>query len=70
MHCSFIGTVIFSQFILKGALYSGEEFTSFAMKYFQKCWGIFEDLYRQRPGPPFELTVKLRQFLWMLDVII
>uniref|UniRef100_A0A8C3QYU1 Radial spoke head 10 homolog B2 n=1 Tax=Cyanoderma ruficeps TaxID=181631 RepID=A0A8C3QYU1_9PASS len=49
------------------ALYSGEEFTSFAMSYIEKCWEIFEDFCRLRPGPPFELTVKLRQFLWMLD---
>ncbi|KAM4892236.1 radial spoke head 10 homolog B [Sylvia borin] len=49
------------------ALYSGEEFTSFAMNYVEKCWEIFEDFCRLRPGPPFELTVKLRQFLWMLD---
>ncbi|NXT68819.1 R10B2 protein, partial [Chaetops frenatus] len=52
---------------VQGILYSGEEFTSFAMSYIDKCWDIYKDLQRPRPRPPFEPTIKLRQFLWMLD---
>ncbi|XP_063270148.1 radial spoke head 10 homolog B-like isoform X2 [Prinia subflava] len=52
---------------VQGILYSGVEFTSFAMSYFNKCWEIYEDFCRPSPGPPFEWTVKLRQFLWMLS---
>ncbi|XP_039935141.1 radial spoke head 10 homolog B-like [Hirundo rustica] len=52
---------------VQGILYSGVEFTSFAMSYFDKCWEIYEDFCRPSPRPPFEPTVKLRQFLWMLD---
>ncbi|XP_053813088.1 radial spoke head 10 homolog B-like isoform X2 [Vidua chalybeata] len=52
---------------VQGILYSDEEFTSFAMRYCEKCWEIYGDFCRPCPRPPFEPTVKLRQFLWMLD---
>ncbi|NXB69874.1 R10B2 protein, partial [Donacobius atricapilla] len=52
---------------VQGILYFDEEFTSFAMSYVQKCWEIYEDFCRPHLKPPFEPTVKLRQFLWMLD---
>ncbi|XP_062359387.1 radial spoke head 10 homolog B-like [Cinclus cinclus] len=52
---------------VQGILYSGEEFTSFARSYIGKCWEIYVDFCRPCPRPPFEPTMKLRQFLWMLD---
>ncbi|CAN8191909.1 unnamed protein product [Coccothraustes coccothraustes] len=52
---------------VQGILYSGEEFSSFAMSYLKKCWEIYGDFCRPCPRPPFDPTVKLRQFLWMLD---
>ncbi|NWI38086.1 R10B2 protein, partial [Picathartes gymnocephalus] len=52
---------------VQGILYSGEEFTSFAISYIDKCWEIYRDFCRPCPRPPFECTMKLRQFLWMLD---
>ncbi|NXT12448.1 R10B2 protein, partial [Prunella fulvescens] len=52
---------------VQGILYSGEKLTSFAMNYYEKCREIYEDFCRPRPIPPFDSTVKLRQFLWMLD---
>ncbi|XP_066417348.1 radial spoke head 10 homolog B-like isoform X3 [Molothrus aeneus] len=52
---------------VQGILYSGGEFSSFAMNYLEKCWEIYEDFCRPCPRPPFDSTVKLRQFLWMLD---
>ncbi|XP_030814092.1 radial spoke head 10 homolog B2-like [Camarhynchus parvulus] len=52
---------------VQGLLYSGGEFSSFAMNYLEKCWEIYEDFCRPCPRPPFDSTVKLRQFLWMLD---
>ncbi|NXV06421.1 RS10B protein, partial [Cettia cetti] len=51
---------------VQGILYSGEEFTSFAMNYADKCWEIYEDFCRPCPGPLLEPTVKMRQFLWKL----
>ncbi|KAF2976715.1 hypothetical protein EK904_009242, partial [Melospiza melodia maxima] len=52
---------------VQGILYSGGEFSAFAMNYLEKCWEIYGDFCRQCPTPPFDSTVKLRQFLWMLD---
>nr|XP_031361993.1 radial spoke head 10 homolog B [Lonchura striata domestica]XP_031361994.1 radial spoke head 10 homolog B [Lonchura striata domestica] len=52
---------------VQGILYSDEEFTSFAMSYHEKCWEIYGDFCRPCPRSPFEPTLKLRQFLWMLD---
>ncbi|XP_038007533.1 radial spoke head 10 homolog B-like [Motacilla alba alba] len=52
---------------VQGILYSDEEFSSFAMRYLEKCWEIYGDFCRPCPRPPFDPTVKLRQFLWMLD---
>ncbi|XP_014108201.1 PREDICTED: radial spoke head 10 homolog B [Pseudopodoces humilis] len=52
---------------VQGILYSGEEFTSFAFSYIHKCWEIYTYFCRPYPRPPFGSTVKLRQFLWMLD---
>ncbi|XP_056359745.1 radial spoke head 10 homolog B [Oenanthe melanoleuca] len=52
---------------VQGVLYSGEEFTCFARSYIEKCWEIYRDFCRPCPRSPFEPTMKLRQFLWMLD---
>nr|XP_030140869.3 radial spoke head 10 homolog B isoform X1 [Taeniopygia guttata]XP_030140872.3 radial spoke head 10 homolog B isoform X1 [Taeniopygia guttata]XP_030140873.3 radial spoke head 10 homolog B isoform X1 [Taeniopygia guttata]XP_030140875.3 radial spoke head 10 homolog B isoform X1 [Taeniopygia guttata]XP_041575114.1 radial spoke head 10 homolog B isoform X1 [Taeniopygia guttata]XP_041575115.1 radial spoke head 10 homolog B isoform X1 [Taeniopygia guttata]XP_041575116.1 radial spoke head 10 homol len=52
---------------VQGILYSDEEFTYFAMSYREKCWEIYGDFCRPCPRSPFEPTLKLRQFLWMLD---
>ncbi|KAM4765211.1 radial spoke head 10 homolog B [Cyanocitta cristata] len=51
---------------VQGLLFSGEKFTSFAMSYIDKCWEIYRDFCRPHSRPPFEPTVKMRQFLWML----
>ncbi|KAM7038646.1 radial spoke head 10 homolog B isoform 1-T2 [Acridotheres tristis] len=52
---------------VQGILYSSEEFTSSVKSYMEKCWEIHGDFCRPCPRPPFEPTMKLRQFLWMLD---
>ncbi|XP_032929947.1 radial spoke head 10 homolog B2-like isoform X2 [Catharus ustulatus] len=52
---------------VQGILYSGEEFASFAQSYIEKCWEVYRDFCRPCPKPPFEPTMTLRQFLWMLD---
>uniref|UniRef100_A0A8U7MSF5 Uncharacterized protein n=1 Tax=Corvus moneduloides TaxID=1196302 RepID=A0A8U7MSF5_CORMO len=51
---------------VQGLLFSGEQFTSFAMSYIDKCWEIYNNFCRPHSRPPFEPTVKMRQFLWML----
>ncbi|XP_039588275.1 radial spoke head 10 homolog B-like [Passer montanus] len=52
---------------VQGILYSSKEFSYFAMSYLEKCCDIYEDFSRLCPRAPFDSTVKLRQFLWMLD---
>ncbi|NWV61715.1 R10B2 protein, partial [Malurus elegans] len=52
---------------VQGIFFSGERFTFFASCYIDKCWEIYRDFCRPRPRPPFEPTVRMRQFLWMLD---
>ncbi|XP_059717436.1 radial spoke head 10 homolog B-like [Haemorhous mexicanus] len=59
--------VLPSACLVQGILYSSEEFSAFAMSYLEKCWEIYGDFCSPCPRPPFDSTVKLRQFLWMLN---
>ncbi|NWV43038.1 R10B2 protein, partial [Grantiella picta] len=52
---------------VQGILFSGEQFTVFAMSYIDKCWEIYRYFCSPCPRPPFESTVKMRHFVWMLD---
>lgn len=38
------------------------------MNYIDKCWEIYTTYCRQNEAPPYELTMKMRYFLWMLKV--
>ncbi|XP_032559296.1 radial spoke head 10 homolog B-like isoform X2 [Chiroxiphia lanceolata] len=52
---------------VQGILFSEERHTVFAMSYIDKCWEIFRAFHSPNPNPPFEPTMKIRQFVWMLD---
>ncbi|NXU16232.1 R10B2 protein, partial [Pardalotus punctatus] len=52
---------------VQGILFSGEQFTDFAMSYIDKCWEMYRYFCQPCPRPPFEPTVRMRQFVWMLD---
>ncbi|KAM6320492.1 radial spoke head 10 homolog B [Podargus strigoides] len=51
---------------LQGILFSEEQHTVFAMRYIDKFWEIYRAFCRPSTRPPFEPTMKMRQFLWML----
>ena len=38
------------------------------MNYIDKCWEIYTAYCRPNEAPPYELTMKMRYFLWMLKV--
>ncbi|XP_010078645.1 PREDICTED: radial spoke head 10 homolog B2-like [Pterocles gutturalis] len=52
---------------IQGILFSEEQCTVFAMSYIDKCWEIYRDFCRPSTRPPFEPTMKMRHFLWMLN---
>ncbi|KAJ7410751.1 hypothetical protein WISP_106457 [Willisornis vidua] len=53
--------------IVRGILFSEERCTGFAMSYIDKCWEIYKAFLRPAARPPFEPTMKMRHFVWMLD---
>ncbi|XP_052628614.1 radial spoke head 10 homolog B-like isoform X4 [Harpia harpyja] len=52
---------------IQGILFSEERCTVFAMSYIDKCWEIYRAFCRPSTRPPFEPTMKMRHFLWMLN---
>ncbi|XP_010717995.1 radial spoke head 10 homolog B-like [Meleagris gallopavo] len=52
---------------IQGFLFSERHRAVFAMRYIDKCWEIHRAFCRQNTRPPFEPTMKMRQFLWMLN---
>ncbi|XP_071427671.1 radial spoke head 10 homolog B [Pithys albifrons albifrons] len=52
---------------VQGILFSEERCTGFAMSYIDKCWEIYKAFLRPAVRPPFEPTMKMRHFVWMLD---
>ncbi|XP_072734007.1 radial spoke head 10 homolog B-like isoform X1 [Ciconia boyciana] len=52
---------------IQGILFSEERCTVFAMSYIGKCWEIYRAFCRPSTRPPFEPTMKMRHFLWMLN---
>ncbi|XP_051635445.1 radial spoke head 10 homolog B-like isoform X2 [Manacus candei] len=52
---------------VQGILFSEERHAVFAMNYIYKCWEIYRAFCSPNLNPPFEPTMKIRQFVWMLD---
>ncbi|KAK4813804.1 hypothetical protein QYF61_026386 [Mycteria americana] len=52
---------------IQGILFSEERCTVLAMSYIGKCWEIYRAFCRPSTRPPFEPTMKMRHFLWMLN---
>ncbi|XP_010022235.1 PREDICTED: radial spoke head 10 homolog B-like [Nestor notabilis] len=60
--------VIPSACYVQGILFSEERCTVLVMNsYIGKCWEIYRAFCRPSTRPPFELTMKMRHFLWMLN---
>ncbi|XP_044289551.1 radial spoke head 10 homolog B-like [Varanus komodoensis] len=51
---------------IKGTLFSDRQQTVYAINYIDKCWEIFRAFCRASPTAPYEPTMKMRHFLWML----
>uniref|UniRef100_A0A8B9R2F4 Radial spoke head 10-like protein B2 n=1 Tax=Anas platyrhynchos TaxID=8839 RepID=A0A8B9R2F4_ANAPL len=52
---------------IQGILFSEQRRTVFVLSYIDKCWEIYRTFCRPNTRPPFEPTMKMRQFLWMLN---
>uniref|UniRef100_A0A8C6J566 Uncharacterized protein n=1 Tax=Melopsittacus undulatus TaxID=13146 RepID=A0A8C6J566_MELUD len=53
---------------VQGTLFSEQRCTVLVMNsYIDKCWEIYRAFCRPSTRPPFELTMKMRHFLWMLN---
>ncbi|KAM6054398.1 radial spoke head 10 homolog B [Chlamydotis macqueenii] len=52
---------------IQGLLFSEEQCTVFVMSYIDKCWEIYRAFCRPSTRPPFESTMKMKHFLWMLN---
>ncbi|NWX15889.1 R10B2 protein, partial [Aegotheles bennettii] len=51
---------------IRGIFFSEERCTVLAMSYIDRCWEIYRAFRRPSTKPPFEPTMKMRHFLWML----
>ncbi|XP_045397266.1 radial spoke head 10 homolog B isoform X2 [Lemur catta] len=51
---------------VKGRLFREQQRTLYSMNYVDKCWEIYLAYCRPHTAPPHELTMKMRDFLWML----
>ncbi|XP_055454617.1 radial spoke head 10 homolog B isoform X2 [Psammomys obesus] len=54
---------------VKGHLFSEQQRTLYSMNYIDKCWEIYTTYCRPNAAPPYELTMKMRHFLWMLKLV-
>ncbi|XP_074867371.1 radial spoke head 10 homolog B [Carettochelys insculpta] len=51
---------------VQGILFSEQQETLYAINYIDKCWEIYRAYCRPSTLPPYEPTMKMRHFLWML----
>ncbi|XP_042542674.1 radial spoke head 10 homolog B-like [Dipodomys spectabilis] len=52
---------------VRGNLFSEQQRTLYSMNYMDKCWEIYMAYCRPNRAQPYELTMKMRYFLWMLN---
>ncbi|XP_078521278.1 radial spoke head 10 homolog B isoform X2 [Lissotriton helveticus] len=51
---------------IKGVLFSDLERTIHLVGYINKCWEIYRSNLTKRSSPPYEYTMTMRHFIWML----
>ncbi|XP_054849057.1 radial spoke head 10 homolog B-like [Eublepharis macularius] len=51
---------------IKGILFSERQETVYAINYIDRCWEIYRDFCRPNALAPYEPTMKMRHFVWML----
>ncbi|XP_069725948.1 radial spoke head 10 homolog B2-like [Phaenicophaeus curvirostris] len=52
---------------VQGIMFSEEQCVAFTMSCIDRCWEIYRAFRRPSSRPPFEPTMTMRHFLWMLD---
>ncbi|XP_026560387.1 radial spoke head 10 homolog B2 [Pseudonaja textilis] len=52
---------------IKGILFSDRQQAVYALSYIDKCWEVFQAFCRPSTLPPYEPTMKMRHFIWMLE---
>ncbi|XP_073399170.1 radial spoke head 10 homolog B isoform X1 [Dendrobates tinctorius] len=51
---------------IKGHLFSDAQKTEHVMSYIDKCWDIYKTYCKKNTSAPFEPTVTMRRFIWMM----
>ncbi|XP_056392006.1 radial spoke head 10 homolog B [Hyla sarda] len=51
---------------IKGHLFSDAQKTEHAMSYIDKCWDIYKTYCKKNTSAPFEPTMTMRHFIWMM----
>ncbi|XP_075686366.1 radial spoke head 10 homolog B [Rhinoderma darwinii] len=51
---------------IKGYLFSDIQKTEHAIFYIDKCWDIYKTYCKKNTSPPFEPTMTMRHFIWMM----
>ncbi|KAM4698695.1 radial spoke head 10 homolog B [Rhinophrynus dorsalis] len=52
---------------IKGYLFSDPQKTVHAMMYIDKCWDIYRIYCHQNTSPPYDPTMRMRHFMWMMN---
>ncbi|KAJ6659724.1 hypothetical protein lerEdw1_018439 [Lerista edwardsae] len=51
---------------IRGVLFTDRQQTVYAINYIDKCWEIYKTFCRPSAVSPYEPTMKMRHFLWMM----
>ncbi|XP_069838110.1 radial spoke head 10 homolog B isoform X2 [Dendropsophus ebraccatus] len=51
---------------IKGYLFSDAQKTEHAMSYIDKCWDIYKTYCKKKTSAPFEPTMTMRHFIWIM----
>ncbi|XP_070617320.1 radial spoke head 10 homolog B-like isoform X2 [Erythrolamprus reginae] len=52
---------------VKGILFQDRQQAVYALSFIDKCWEVFQAFCRPSVLPPYEPTMKMRHFIWMLE---
>ncbi|XP_040212738.1 radial spoke head 10 homolog B-like [Rana temporaria] len=52
---------------VKGLLFHEAQKTEYAMSYIDKCWDIYKSCCQENKSPPYEPTMTMRRFIWMMN---
>nr|DBA20261.1 TPA: hypothetical protein GDO54_015973 [Pyxicephalus adspersus] len=52
---------------VKGFLFCEPQKTEYAMSFIDKCWDIYKSCCQRNRSPPYEPTMTMRHFIWMMN---